>query len=79
MDWKVLTIIIAALLFFQGNSVIYSALRMCDSESCDIDLLYTNFQYNLTIPNAYLRGNSIVTFCYRPRSVKNDTNGTCDL
>lgn len=56
-----------------------SALRMCDSTDCDIDLLYMNGVYNLTIPLNYIKTVTGTSFCYRQRTVTNSTNGTCDL
>lgn len=56
-----------------------SALRLCDSTDCDIDLLYINGVYNLSIPNNYLKTATSTSFCYRQRTVANSTNGTCDL
>lgn len=79
MNWKILVVIITALLITRGNSVLYSALRMCDSDTCDIDMTYSGGVYNLTIPSAYLQLNNLMSFCYRQRTAVNDTNGTCDL
>lgn len=56
-----------------------SALRMCDSTDCDIDLLYMNGVYNLTIPLNYIKTVTSTSFCYRRRTVANSTNGTCHL
>lgn len=80
MSWKVLWLLISvALLLGQGNCLIYSALRMCDSEDCDLDLTYTDNIYNFTIPLVYLRPNPTMSLCFRDRVAQNGTNGTCYL
>jgi hypothetical protein len=39
MSWKIVVLLVAlTLLFTPANSILYSALRMCDSAICDIDL-----------------------------------------
>jgi hypothetical protein len=80
MSWKTIAVIVALALFFiKGNAIIYSALRMCDSEICDIDITYYNSTYNLTISLAYQQANPTMGFCIRPRVAQNGTNGTCYL
>jgi hypothetical protein len=80
MSWKLLIAIVTLMLLLQGsNALIYSALRMCDSDNCDIDLAYTGGMYNLTIPNAYLQTHDTMSFCARIRTAVNASNGTCDL
>lgn len=56
-----------------------SALRMCDSDDCNMDLVYINGVYNLSITNNYLKIYTTTSFCYRQRTVANSTNGTCSL
>lgn len=68
-----------AILLGTARGLVYSALRMCDSESCDLDLYYTNGVYNFTIPLLYLRPNPTLSLCLRQRVARNGTNGTCFL
>lgn len=80
MSWKIVALLVTlTLLFTPTKSILYSALRMCDAEICDIDLSYTNSVYNMTISLAYLRINPTMSFCLRQRDTKNGTNGTCFL
>lgn len=77
--------VISVLLLLLGLAVtvqsagLRSALRMCDSTDCDIDLIYINGVYNLSIPLNYIKTVTSTSFCYRRRPVSNATNGTCDL
>jgi hypothetical protein len=80
MSWRVLCLLVSvALLVGSANGLVYSALRMCDSVDCDLDLAYSNYAYNFTIPLVYLRPNPTMSLCMRARAAQNGTNGTCFL
>lgn len=76
--WSLITLFLS-LITVQSLSKT-SAMRMCDSSDCELQLLLENsVNYHFYIPISHLISNNYFVICFRNREPTDEDSGSCSL